>query len=248
MLVLSYNTKNIEVTDCQFLDNHNLSPAPLSNSGAVVETNLHTGLSSGNAGLSLFTMSAMTNITIRYSHFRNNTASENDHGEVGQLSLRPYGRGSAILIRLVETHGSSVEISNCVFTENHAQVEGAAVYLSLSENSSSNEILLRGNDFRRNTVELGTGGALALNSFRLSMKNRVDIWDNMFSGNGAISGGAVSFSLYDSNEESVLQPDTLHFHNCSFEGNSALHEGTAVGLFSLLHVEHVGFLVHFSDW
>ena len=214
---------------------------------SLAGANLYNGINSGTAGVSLISVSITVNITIRNSHFLNNTASKND-GDNGQLSLRPVGRGGAALIRLVGTSNSLIEISDCTFTNNHAEVEGAGVYLSLSEQASLNQILLTGNEFKSNTVELGAGGALALNSLRLSLENSVLIQDCVFIRNRGDSGGAVSFSLYDNNEESVLRPDTLHFHNCSFQRNSAVNEGTAVGLFSLLHVEDVGFPVHFSDW
>lgn len=180
--------------------------------------------------------------------FCNNTSSENHIQDVGQLLFKPHGRGSAVLIRLINVNSSSINISNCIFTNNHAEVEGAAVYISFSESASLNQILVRGSEFTRNTVELGAGGALGFNSYQFSLSNSINVEDCVFAENEADSGGAVSFAIYDSNEESVLQPDQLHFHNCSFESNTALHEGTAVGLFSLVHVDDIGFPVHFSDW
>ena len=240
--VLAYNVKKVEVTACQFCDNHNLYPADI-NDG----TNPFVGTKS-SAGLSLFSTTTKTNILIKDCSFHNNTASQNHEDDMSQLLFKPHGRGSAILIRMIGTFNSSIHISKCTFNNNHAEVEGAAIYISLSRNASSNQILIRGNLFTKNKSILGAGGGIGLNSYQFSSSNRIYIENNVFAENTADSGGAVSFVLYDSNEISILQPDLLHFHNCSFKDNTAVHEGTAVGLFSLVHVDNVGFPVHFTDW
>lgn len=243
MPVLIYNVKSVEVTRCQFRDNHNLFPADI-NDGIRAPS---VGTKS-SAGLCLFGTATKTNVVIKDCLFHNNTASHNHDDDMSQLRFKPHGRGSAILIQIIGAFNSSIDISKCTFSDNHAQVEGAAVYISLSKNSSLNHILIRGSIFTKNKSTLGAGGAIGLNSFQFTFSNRIYIENSVFSENMADSGGAVSFSLYDSNEISILQPDMLHFHNCSFKENIAVHEGTAVGLFSLVHVDDVGFPVHFTDW
>lgn len=236
----------MEVSESQFLDNKNLLPATIGDD-AMIANDLYATINSG-AGLSLFSIGIETEIVVDNCQFHNNTASENHKDDLNQLLFKQNGRGSAILIRLVGVVHSTIKISGCEFSNNHAQIEGAAIYTSFSDNASSNHILLSGNEFTRNTVELGAGGALGLNSFQFSVNNKIDIEDCVFVENRADSGGAVSFALYDSSEESVIQPDQMHFHNCLFQHNAAVHEGTAVGLFSLVHVDDVGFPVNFSNW
>ena len=232
--------------DSAFLDNKNLLPATISDT-VTSESNLYMSVNSG-AGLSFISIGTETEVVVRNCTFRNNTASENHKDDLNQLLFKQNGRGSAILIRLVGVQNSLVEISDCTFTENHAEVEGAAVYLFFSKNASTNQVFLSGNVFTENVVDLGPGGALSLNSYQFSLNNTIEIDDCIFAENQANSGGAVSFTLYDSSEVSVRLPDQLHFHNCSFQRNSVVHEGAAVGLFSLVHVDDVGFPVHFSDW
>ena len=62
------------------------------------------------------------------------------------------------------------------------------------------------------------------------------------------AGGAFSVALYDSNYNSAQYPDTVTFYDCKFIGNSAFREGTAVGLFSVIRVDQIGFPVYFVDW
>ena len=47
---------------------------------------------------------------------------------------------------------------------------------------------------------------------------------------------------------SSRNPDSVNFTNCNFIDNAAQNEGTAVGLFSLVHVDQVGFPVAFENW
>ena len=66
--------------------------------------------------------------------------------------------------------------------------------------------------------------------------------------NSGNAGGAFSIALYDSNINSSRNPDGVNFTECDFVDNVAKNEGTAVGLFSLVHVDQVGFPVGFENW
>ena len=76
----------------------------------------------------------------------------------------------------------------------------------------------------------------------------IHIKDSHFESNNGSAGSAFSMALYDRHIESTIFPDMIVFRNCSFLNNSAVNEGTAVGLFSLIHVDQVGFPVYFHDW
>ena len=91
-------------------------------------------------------------------------------------------------------------------------------------------------------------GAVSINSFRISYNNTILIEDCHFVGNVGNAGGAFSVALYDSDTSSYDSPDRMNFTNYSFIDNAADNEGTAVGLFSLVHVDQVGFPVSFEDW
>ena len=97
-------------------------------------------------------------------------------------------------------------------------------------------------------VEEASGGAVSINSFQISFNNTVIVQNCNFVRNSGNAGGAFSIALYDSNINSSQNPDSVNFTECSFTDNTAKNEGTAVGLFSLVHVDQVGFPVGFENW
>ena len=89
---------------------------------------------------------------------------------------------------------------------------------------------------------------MSINSFQISFNNTILVRNCDFVKNGGNAGGAFSIALYDSNINSSRNPDGVNFTDCDFIDNLAENEGTAVGLFSLVHVDQVGFPVGFQDW
>lgn len=201
-----------------------------------------------SGGITFFSQGVDVEITIDGCRFLNNAANTNDQNNTRPVLLKVNGHGGAVLIRLAEVQNSHITISNCVFGNNSAQVDGGAVYLSLSENAKSNVALVTNSTFFGNRVEQASGGAISINSFNFTSNNTVTISDCRFTQNMASAGGAVSVVLYDTNINSTQSPDGVEFSHCQFVGNSAVNEGTAVGLFSLVHVDQIGFPVSFHDW
>lgn len=78
-------------------------------------------------GIAFLGQGIQTEITIHNCTFSNNSASTNHEDDLNQLFFKENGRGSAVLIRFAGVHNSSVNISNCMFINNSAEVEGAAV-------------------------------------------------------------------------------------------------------------------------
>ena len=210
-------------------------------------SDLYNSINTGG-GIAFLGEGIQTEITIHNCTFSNNSASTNHEDDLNQLFFKQNGRGSAVLIRFAGVQNSSVNISNCMFINNSAEVEGAAVYMSFSDNTSSNRIHMLHSHFSGNTVRLGSGGAVSLNSYQSSFNNTIMIEDSSFETNTADSGGAVSLALYSSSENVTVQKNQLFFNNCSFQRNAATNEGTAVGLFCLAHVDVIGFPVSFSGW
>ena len=120
--------------------------------------------------------------------------------------------------------------------------------MTLSESVAGSSILIAGTNFTRNVVEEASGGAVSINSFDISYNNTVRVESCNFIENVGNSGGAFSVALYDSDTNSSRNPDSVNFTDCNFIDNSAENEGTAVGLFSLVHVDQVGFPVGFDNW
>ena len=114
--------------------------------------------------------------------------------------------------------------------------------------ATNNSVVLEGVNFINNAVEQASGGAVSINSFSISYSTKVNVTNCGFINNSGNAGGAFSAVLYDSDETSATQQDSIDFTNCHFINNNASNEGTAVGLFSLVHVDQVGYPVSFTDW
>ncbi len=205
-------------------------------------------VNSTSGGVTIFARDQATDILIQQCTFTSNMASRNAPNNTRPVLLKANGHGGAVLIRLVGCYDSSVTIEGSVFTSNVAEVDGGAVYLSMSEFSTENRITFRDSSFISNIAEVASGGAVSINSFNFTFNNSIVVEGCNFTGNRGDSGGGFSMALYNSNVNSTRSPDTLLFRKCSFHSNQAENEGTAVGLFSLVHVDQVGFPVDFQDW
>ena len=180
--------------------------------------------------------------------FYNNSAGRNSINNTRPVLLKANGHGGTVLISLSKINAASISISDSTFSSNFAEVDGGAVYFSLSENFSSSSVLIRNCQFVNNTALVSSGGAISLNSYRGSFNNSFIVQDCEFERNKADSGGALGMALYDTTIDSFDLPDSASLENCSFHGNIAMNEGTAVGLFSLVHVDESGFPVNFTNW
>lgn len=228
-----------------FQDNHNLFPAvPDTNSTNITE--LYRAIITGG-GITYYS-NVTAELHIRNCVFINNSANHNDENNTRPVLLKTNGHGGAIIIRLAGSSNSIINITDTTFDHNYAQVDGGAIYFSFSENATDNSVILENINFTNNVVEEASGGAVSINSFSISYSTKVTVANCAFINNSANAGGAFSAVLYDSNEISATQPDSIDFSRCRFINNNASNEGTAVGLFSLVHVDQVGYPVNFTDW
>lgn len=237
---------NVLLSNSLFLDNRNNASVVNNNNETSIDDLYTTVQTSG--GITIFSQTQSTNVTIDHCNFTNNRASLNPPNDTRPVLLKQNGHGGAILVRLSETSNSTVTISNCWFENNYAQVDGGAVYLTYSDGSADNVVSIVNTTFVGNLVDEASGGAISLNSYNFTHSNCFFLEDNTFLANRGSAGGAFSMALYDSDLVSSEYPDKIVFRRCSFTENSADNEGTAVGLFSLVHVDQVGFPVHFYDW
>ena len=244
-LQLRFST-GITLNNCSFTDNINLAEAEPDTENTTI-TDIYNSIST-SGGLTVFTRDMPTDISIVDCVFSFNNASVNPVNNTRPVLLEANGHGGAILIRLVGSHDSRVTIEGCVFEGNEAEVDGGAVYLSLSEYSTDNEVIFRSNQFSNNRVLKASGGAISINSFNFTSNNYLSVEHCNFIENYGNSGGAFSMALYNSDLNSTRRPDRLIFNDTMFTRNRAPNEGTAVGLFSLVHVDQVGFPVRFEDW
>lgn len=244
-LQMQFST-GVKILNTEFLQNNN----SIVSEPDVNETNieeLYSGITT-SGGFTFFSRAEDIEILIQNCQFTENSANRNDPNNSRPVLLKENGHGGAILIRLVNTDNARVEIVNNTFKSNSAQVDGGAIYIFLSEGASSSTFVVRNNTFTANNVEQASGGAVSVNSFSFTYNNTILVQDCQFLENNGSAGGAFSVALYNSNLNSTRLPDSVSFTNCLFAGNTAENEGTAVGLFSLVHVDQIGFPVSFTDW
>lgn len=236
---------DVIVENTIFQDNRNLYPAAPDTASTNI-TELYRAIITGG-GITYYSTKSVT-LHIRSCTFINNSANRNDVGNSRPVLLKTNGHGGAIIIRLAGANNSNITITDTVFVSNSAEVDGGAIYFSFSEKATNNSVVLERIDFTNNVVKQASGGAVSVNSFSISYSTIINVTDCNFTNNSANAGGAFSAVLYDSDEESAVQQDNINFVNCQFMFNSASNEGTAVGLFSLVHVDQVGYPVSFGDW
>lgn len=236
----------IKLSGCSFIENENRIKALPDTENTSLTDIYDVNTTSG--GLTIFCMSQSTDIRIEGCVFSSNVANVNPPNSTRPVLLKANGHGGAILIRLVSCFDSLVTIERSVFEGNEAEVDGGAVYISLSEHSSGNQLTFRDSNFTANRAFVASGGAISINSFSFTFNNVMLVEGCNFTANHGDSGGGFSMALYNSDLESSQSQDSLIFNNTIFSSNTADNEGTAVGLFSLVHVDQVGFPVWFEDW
>ena len=229
-----------------FVNNINMQSPPASDLEIRIDELYNSVQTSG--GITLFSQAEPTDMLIRNCRFVGNQASRNAENNSRPVLLKQNGHGGALLVRLSETVGSVISIVDSYFERNWAEVDGGAVYISISDRAAENKFVFSNLTFTHNHILNASGGAVSLNSFNFTHNNTFILEDCNFTSNDGSAGGAFSVALYDSDLLSTDSPDSIKFRRCQFINNSAINEGTAVGLFSLVHVDQVGFPVGFEDW
>lgn len=238
---------SITLLRTSFLHNQNQIPASADTENTTINR-LYVTITTSGAFTYYSRGVEDANIVIENCTFYNNSAGRNNINNTRPVLLKANGHGGAVLVRLAKINAASISISNSKFETNFAEVDGGAVYFSLSENFSSSSVSIRNCQFVNNTALESSGGGISLNSYSGSFNNSFIIQDCEFEQNKANSGGALGVALYDTTIDSFDLPDSASLENCSFYSNVAMNEGTAVGLFSLVHVDESGFPVSFTNW
>lgn len=242
-------TAGVELRNSVFVNNDNLEEIPPDNEAEETTVDdLFRAITKAGAFTFFHRNAVSIDVTIFNCTFRSNIGTSNDPNNSRPVLLKAGGHGGAVLLRLANIQDSTFTIENSEFENNVAEVDGGAVFISISQQFSSNQIVFRNNRFISNRVETASGGAISLNSFSITYNNMVRIEDCDFVNNSGNAGGAISVALYDSDLDSTNMPDAVNITRCNFSDNSAFNEGTAVGLFSLVHVDQVGFPVSFENW
>lgn len=236
----------VKLLRTDFILNHNQVPPPEDDENTAI-TDIFDSITTAG-GFTYFSRNESVSIMIDNCRFINNRANEHNASGIRPVVLSANGHGGAVLMHLAEVKGGTICITNSLFEGNEAQIDGGGIYFSLSSNISSNSVYLYNNTFISNRAMLSSGGGISWNTFSSSFNNSLILEDCDFIGNRGSAGGAMSISLYETNLDSFLLPDGAKFIRCLFRGNVADVEGTAVGLFALVHAEEFGYPVEFSNW
>lgn len=230
----------------EFFFNHNEIPTPRDDENTTVSRLFNSITTAG--GFTYFSQNASVSITVDRCSFVGNKANTNSPSDTRPELLKANGHGGAVLIRLAGITKGVINITNSLFHSNEAEIDGGGIFFSLSENFSSNSVYLYNNTFINNTVLKSSGGAISWVVFSYSFDNSLVVENCNFINNSGNAGGAVGLLLHGTSLDSFLLPDSAHFIDCLFYNNVGSIEGTAVGLFALVHVEEFGFPVEFTDW
>ena len=231
-----------------FILNRNEIQAPQDDENTTI-SELFTSITTAG-GFTYFNQNATMSLIVDQCKFISNRANVNSPFDTRPLLLKVNGHGGAMIVRLSGITKGSISITNSLFDGNEAEVNGGGIYFALSEEFSSNTIRLYNNTFVNNRGVQSSGGAISwiIFSSSISFNNSWVLEDCRFINNSGSAGGAVSLSLHGTSLDNFIMPDRIRFIHCLFYSNEALIEGSAVGLFALVHVEEFGFPVEFTDW
>ena len=247
-------SNNYVIRNCTFENN---VPPLISNQSAfgnlklnpdvIHETDLNRIILSGG-GLTIYSVSTL-NALVEDCTFRLNSASNQSIHPNRPPLFQLDGHGGAAFIRLTNLNSSSVVFRNTIFDTNSAQIGGGAVYLTVSNGASNNSIIFDGCMFRKNSVIETSGGAISVVLYNSTLQNEIMIQDCMFEDNSAVGGGAIGVVVYDVGD-SQLSSDVITIKTSVFRKNHGVKEGSAVGLFSLIHEESISnhFKIQIADW
>ena len=211
----------------------------------MIDLNELNVLFDSGCALSVYS-NATLNLVIENCTFSDNKASDRAIDDRRPPLLQLDGHGGAVFIRLNGTNESSVLLRNSSFESNIARIQGGAIYVSVSSQAANSNFVVEDCTFTNNSAETRAGGALAIVLFNATLNNTFMIHGSTFRENSAVGGGAVAVIQYDIHLTEY--PDVVVFENCLFELNTAEREGSAVGLFSLVHSDLEPFPASFSNW
>jgi len=134
---------------------------------------------------------------------------------------------------------------------NKAEVGGGAISITLAE-SDNNDVTFSRVIFENNMCcyEKRIGGAITIDLFDRVQQNRFRFSYCDFVNNSAANGGAIGVASVDNgfSNDGCDEYKLLELSSCNFSNNVAHFEGTAVGLFSLGHVNYSGFRTLIQNW
>ena len=180
--------------------------------------------SSSAGGMSIVISEETSRVLILRNSFEGNSARPNFVGETIPTRLQPLGRGGALSLRLLNSTNSSICIKESTFVANAAEISSGAITCSVAVGTSDNGVTLKQCLFEHNWCDREgcAGGAVQFQTGVNAGTNYFHMKDTILRNNTAGTGAAFS---------SISSHALIYnFDNCTFEGNIAQNDGTAVAI------------------
>ena len=198
--------------------------------------------SSSAGAMSIVISEETSRVLILNNSFEGNWARPNFVGETIPARLQPLGRGGALSLRLLNATNSSICIKGSTFVGNVAEISSGAITCSVAVGTSDSGVTLKQCLFEHNLCERQgcAGGALQFQTGVNAGTNYFHMKDTILRNNTAGTGAAFS---------SISSHALIYnFDNCTFEGNTAQNDGTAVAILNVGSVTFTGNRLTCINW
>ena len=185
-------------------------------------------------------------VLVLRSRFIGNTAVPDFSDSTIPASIRPLGRGGALTIGMFAAVGCHVCIKDTVVGGNRARLAAGGVSLFVAHGATKNSMTIVNSVIEDNSCESEEcfgGGVYFTSDGRVNdaTTNSMFVYDTMFVNNSAGTGGGFLGVLYSSESGYV-------FSNCSFVGNKARFDGSALVALSMANIARGGNQLYCFNW
>ena len=249
--VFSINVTNIFFADNEFLNNGgvqlNDSLKGVFRLRTVQDLQLFFNSRASSAGgVSLSLERDVANVLFLRNTFSGNKARPNFASSPAPMRLQPLGRGGAIALRVISSIGSNMCIKDTTFINNTAEVSAGAITYSVTGFTTNSTLTIDGCTFDGNKCELEQciGGAMAFQTGIVHIDggtHYISVLNSVMRNNKA--GVGAGFSGFSGKSAQMY-----HFENCTFEGNTAESDSTAVSILSLGLTTAMGSTFRCTNW
>ena len=185
-------------------------------------------------------------ILVLRNKFIGNTAVPDFNDSSIPASRRPFGKAGAMAIGLLGSTDYHMCIKDSVVRGNHARLAAGGVSLYLANGATNNSITIENSVVEDNSCgseECFGGGVYFTSDGEIddTTTNSMYVYDTMFVNNSAGTGGGFLGVLYSSESSYV-------FSNCTFIGNKARYDGSALAVLSMASITRGGNHMYCFSW
>ena len=200
----------------------------------------------GSGGYEVRTDRVSDEVLVLRSRFIGNTAVPDFSSRTIPASIRPFGRGGAMTIGMFASVGCHVCIKDTVVRGNRARLAAGGVSLYVAHGATKNSMTIVNSVIEDNSCESEEcfgGGVYFTSDGRVNdaTTNSMFVYDTIFVNNSAGTGGGFLGVLYSSESGYV-------FSNCSFVGNKARFDGSALVALSMASIARGGNKLYCFNW